>query len=176
MRAAVKDQAELIAISYADATDLTYGSDQEMEKAYVQYVSGWMFGAFGLRPALGRLFTENDDRKPGAHPYAVLSYDYWTRRFGQDPKVIGPHVSHGQRPVRDRRRRSGALHRHRDRHGDRHLPAHHDASRRRRMTDWTWLRTLAQLKPGVAVEPVRQKLQRDLAGLRRGAGQGLHRT
>ena len=34
MRAAVKGQAELIAISYADRTDLTYGSDQEMEKAY----------------------------------------------------------------------------------------------------------------------------------------------
>jgi putative ABC transport system permease protein len=49
----------------------------------VQYVSGWMFGSFGLRPALGRLLTENDDLKPGAHPYAVLSYDYWTRRFGR---------------------------------------------------------------------------------------------
>ncbi len=34
MRAAVKDQAELIAVSYADRTDLTYGSDEEMEKAY----------------------------------------------------------------------------------------------------------------------------------------------
>src|SRR6266498_1823449 len=33
LRAAVKDQAELIAISYADRTDLSYGSDQEMEKA-----------------------------------------------------------------------------------------------------------------------------------------------
>ena len=51
-RAAVKDQAELIAISYADRIDLTYGSDQEMEKAYRQYVSGWMFVHFGLQPAL----------------------------------------------------------------------------------------------------------------------------
>ena len=33
MRAAVKDQAELIAVSYAERTDLTYKSDQEMEKA-----------------------------------------------------------------------------------------------------------------------------------------------
>ncbi len=89
MRAAVKDQAELIAVSYAERTDLTYGRDQETEKAYQQYVSGWMFPSFGLRPALGRLFTEDDDRTPGAHPYAVLSYDYWTRRFGQDPKVVG---------------------------------------------------------------------------------------
>src|ERR1035441_8267954 len=34
MRTAVKDQAELIAISYAERTDMTYGSDEEMEKAY----------------------------------------------------------------------------------------------------------------------------------------------
>src|SRR5712692_10968831 len=58
LRAAAKDQAELIAISYPERMDLTYGSDREMEKAYRQYVSGWMFGSFGLRPALGRLFTE----------------------------------------------------------------------------------------------------------------------
>ena len=89
MRATAREQAELLAISYADRSDLTYGSDLEMEKAYRQFVSGWMFGAFGLRPALGRLLTENDDDKPGASPYAVLSYDYWTRRFGQDRNVIG---------------------------------------------------------------------------------------
>ena len=34
MRADVREQAELIAVSYADRTDLTYRSDQEMEKAY----------------------------------------------------------------------------------------------------------------------------------------------
>ncbi len=89
MRAAVKNQAELIAISYAERMDLTYRSDNEMEKAYTQYVSGWMFGSFGLRPVLGRLLSENDDLQPGAHPYAVLSHDYWRRRFGQDPRVIG---------------------------------------------------------------------------------------
>jgi len=88
-RAVVKDQAELIAISYAEHTDLTFGADREMEKAYRQYVSGRMFGSFGLKPALGRLLTENDDLTPGAHPYAVLSYDYWTRRFGRDPTVVG---------------------------------------------------------------------------------------
>jgi putative ABC transport system permease protein len=86
MRADVKDEANLIAISHASRMDLTCGAKQEMENAYV---SGSMFGAFGLRPALGRLLTESDDVTPGAHPYAVLSYDYWARRFGQDPNVIG---------------------------------------------------------------------------------------
>src|ERR1700722_18568117 len=42
LRSVVKDHAELIAISYADRTDLTYGSDEEMEKANRQYVSGWV--------------------------------------------------------------------------------------------------------------------------------------
>src|SRR2546430_6872811 len=43
LRGAVKDQAELLAISYVQRMDLTYGADQEMEKAHLQYVSGSMF-------------------------------------------------------------------------------------------------------------------------------------
>src|SRR5262249_42339038 len=89
MLPALRDRADLLAISYANPRDLTYGSDEDMERPSLQYVSGSMFNSFGIRPALGRLLTTNDDLKPGAHPYAVLSYDYWTRRFGQDPKVIG---------------------------------------------------------------------------------------
>jgi predicted permease len=89
MRAAVRGQAELLAISWAGRNDLTYSTDDEMEKAHVQYVSGWMFDSFGIRPALGRLFTENDDLIPSAIAVAVLSYDYWSHRFGKDPKVIG---------------------------------------------------------------------------------------
>src|ERR1700733_6694418 len=96
MRAAVKDRAELIAISYSERLDLTYHSEQEMEKANIQYVSGCMFASFGLRPALGRLLTGNDDLHPGAHPYAVLSDDYWANRFARDPQVIGRtfHLDH----------------------------------------------------------------------------------
>jgi predicted permease len=89
MRALVKGQAELIAVSGADRIDLTCGPDEETEKAYQQYVSGWMFSSFGIRPVLGRVFTENDDVTPGAHPYAVLSYEYWKRRFAEDPAVLG---------------------------------------------------------------------------------------
>jgi putative ABC transport system permease protein len=43
IRAAAKDQAELIAISYADRADVTYKTAAETEKATLQYVSGWMF-------------------------------------------------------------------------------------------------------------------------------------
>ena len=64
MRAAVSQQADLMALSYSDRTDVTYGAEQDLEKAYVQYVSGWMFDSFGLQPALGRLLTESDDVNP----------------------------------------------------------------------------------------------------------------
>ena len=126
MRAATKDQAELMAVSYADRSDLTYRSDQETERAYRQFVSGWMFQTLGLRPAAGRLFTENDDVTPGAHPVAVLSHDYWTRRFARDPKRGRTDLPDGRRPVPDCGCRGGALHRNRNRHRHRYLPADDD--------------------------------------------------
>jgi len=157
MRAAAKDQAELMAVSYAERMDLTYKSDAEMEKAYAQYVSGWMFGTFGLRPAQGRLLAENDDLKPRAHPYAVLSYDYWTRRFGQDPRVIGRNfrmgddlyeiVGVGPQPFTGTE--TGTV-------TDVFVPTMMHAGVTH--DDWTWFRTLARLKPGVALEAVRAKL------------------
>src|SRR5581483_9232833 len=57
MREAVRQSAELIAVSYMDWTDVSWGSAQEIEKAHVQYVSGRMFPLFGLKPAAGRLLT-----------------------------------------------------------------------------------------------------------------------
>jgi putative ABC transport system permease protein len=157
MRDAVKDQAELVAISYAERTDLTYRSDQEMEKAHIQYVSGWMFSCFGLQPALGRLFTESDDNEPGAHPYAVLSHDYWTRRFNRDPAVIGRSVRLGNAlyeivGVSEESftgTEPGTI-------VDIFMPTMMNRSVAR--SDSTWHRTLAVLKPRVAVEPLRQRL------------------
>ncbi len=158
MRAAVKDQAELLAVSDALRVDLTYGSNQEMEKAYRQFVSGSMFGSFGLRPALGRLFTANDDLKPGAHPYAVLSHDYWRRRFGQDLKVIGRTFRIGGNNLyeivgvaeeRFTGTEPGTV-------VDIFLPTMMNPGVDR--SNWIWLRTFARPKPGIAVEPVRARL------------------
>jgi predicted permease len=158
MRDAVKDQAQLIAVSPASRTDLTYGSDQDMEKANVQYVSGSMFQAFDLQPALGRLLTESDDRTPGAAPYAVLSYDYWKQRFGQDPRIVGRTLRIGKELYQITGVVNGPF------TGtepgtmiDIFLPVmmhpavtHSDAS---------WARTLVLVKPDTALEPLREKLR-----------------
>jgi predicted permease len=172
MRAAANGQAELIAVSYAQRADLTYKSDNEMEKAYIQYVSGWMFSTFGLQPAVGRLLTEDDDRTPRAHPYAVLSYDYWRSRFGGDPKVVGRtfHVGNdlyeivGVAPERFTGTEPGTM-------IDVFVPAMmHPAVTR---PDETWMRTLARMRPGVAIEPLRAKLDAVSRGFERDRSRGF---
>lgn len=88
-RDATKGEAEVATASTTSHIDLTYGSDAEMEKAYKQSVSGELFSMLGLKPVIGRILTEDDDRVIGKSPYAVISYDYWQQRFGRNPKVVG---------------------------------------------------------------------------------------
>ena len=86
-------QLRIKRISWRSPSPTVTGSDlrvgEEMEKRTGNTSPDGCSAHSALRPALGRLLTENDDLAPGAHPVAVLSYDYWTRRFGRDPKVIG---------------------------------------------------------------------------------------
>lgn len=51
-------------------------------------VSGRYFSLLGLTPSLGRLLGPDDNRVPGNHPVVVLSHDYWSTRFGSNPRVV----------------------------------------------------------------------------------------
>lgn len=63
-------------------------SHGETDRASGEVVSGNYFEVLGVQPALGRLFTQEDDRVPNAEPFVVLDYSYWQRRFGGDPSVL----------------------------------------------------------------------------------------
>jgi predicted permease len=63
-------------------------SHGQTDRASGELVSGNYFGVLGVRPAVGRVFSQDDDRVPGAQPVVVLSYSYWTRHFGGDPSVL----------------------------------------------------------------------------------------
>ena len=45
------------------------------------------------------MLAPSDDLKPGQHPVAVLSYDFWSRRFGRDPGVLGRWVTIRDKPL-----------------------------------------------------------------------------
>ena len=57
------------------------------EEVYGDEVSGAFYSTMGLSPAAGRLLSPEDDAVPT--PVAVISYDYWRRRFGCNPAAVG---------------------------------------------------------------------------------------
>ena len=63
------------------------------ERASGELVSGNYFEVLGVAPALGRVFSLQDETAPGANPVAVLSYGYWVRRFGRDPGVLNKQLT-----------------------------------------------------------------------------------
>jgi putative ABC transport system permease protein len=64
----------------------------QTERISGDLVSGNYFDTLGVHAAIGRTFTEDDDRKPGAEPVVMLSYGYWKRRFGADPGVLNQSI------------------------------------------------------------------------------------
>lgn len=167
LREAVKGKAELMVVSYSSRVDLTYGGDDAMERGYRQMVSGSHFRLMGLQPALGRLLSEADDKTPGGHPVAVISHDYWTRRFGQSPKAVGQTFRLGTvlyeivgvlRPGYTGTE-TGVM-------TDFYIPAMQNADAIRE-PGWQWMRVWARLAPGAEVDPVRQALQASLTANRR---------
>jgi predicted permease len=56
-------------------------------------VSGNYFEMLGVGAAIGRILTPQDNITEGAHPYAVLSWDMWQRRFGGDANILGRSIA-----------------------------------------------------------------------------------
>jgi len=92
-RAAAGNSARLALFSYANMYDV-YMPDENAptEKAICQFVSGEALDILRVPPALGRVFSRDDDRVPWGEPYLVISYDYWQRRFHGDPHIVGQRI------------------------------------------------------------------------------------
>ena len=68
------------------------------ENEDAEVVTGNYFDLLGIKPALGRLFTQQDDTAKNANFVAVLSYNYWHIRFGASPDVVGQSILINGRP------------------------------------------------------------------------------
>ncbi len=89
----------VIARSSVNQAPFRSGAGDRPETAQLEYVSGNYFQVLGIGPAVGRVFTPDDNRTPHAHPVAVLSHDFWRRRFGADPSVLGRTVIADGQPL-----------------------------------------------------------------------------
>jgi putative ABC transport system permease protein len=81
--------AGMIATSWAQV-GIQWHNQPDLADA--ELVSGNYFDVLGLQPALGRLVVASDDLVEKGSPVAVLSFNYWQRRFGADSKIVNQKV------------------------------------------------------------------------------------
>lgn len=64
-------------------------SNDQTDQVGGAIVTGNFFEVLGVRAALGRTISPQDDLTPGAHPVTMISHGLWQRRFGGDPNIVG---------------------------------------------------------------------------------------
>jgi len=78
-----------VAIWQSDTESVTGVAEPEEVRSIV--VTDGLLPMLGATPALGRLFTKQDD-SPGSADTMILMAGYWRTRFGSDPSAIGRRV------------------------------------------------------------------------------------
>jgi len=86
----LRDQNQVFsAVAAADRTGVGVSWHNQAETQDAEVVTGNYFQLLGLRPAVGRLFTAQDETAKNANAVVVLSYNFWRTRFAASPDVIG---------------------------------------------------------------------------------------
>ena len=132
----------------------------ESQFAEGMFAGGNCFALLGVGAALGRTITETDDQLSVDSPVAVLSYGYWQRQFGADPRVIGQSIDldgraftiAGVAPPGFIGLEPGAP-------ADLIVPLTSFHSPLLANPDVHWLRLLGRRKPGVSIEQVQADIE-----------------
>jgi len=91
----LRDRSQVFAGMFATESSYTRlnvavdGAAEANEQLFCRLVTGEYFHVLGVQPILGRVFSTDEDKAAGAVPFAVLSYNFWKRRFNLDPRVVG---------------------------------------------------------------------------------------
>ena len=84
-------------IGVVNFRDYNLTGSGEPERLRTGQASADFFSALRVQAALGRIFT-NDEDKPGAPAVVVLSHELWKRRFGGDPQILNQSLTLNDRP------------------------------------------------------------------------------
>lgn len=85
---AAQSSAQMAMVSPFQEYNVSAEGGKLPEKLDAAWCTWNLFPMLGVRPALGRTFTADDDR-PGAAATAVISTPFWKRRYSGDPAIVG---------------------------------------------------------------------------------------
>jgi predicted permease len=90
---ALRDHTKTMSGLFASESELNRWSVRmaggAQEDAHGRLVTENYFSVLGVEPVIGRFFRQSDAGGVGSDPYAVISYDYWQRRFAGAATAIG---------------------------------------------------------------------------------------
>ena len=72
-----------------DMAQAAISTQNQNDVIWGQVVSGNYFDVLQVRPILGRAFSPEEDKTPGAYPVVVISHGLWQRRLGADVNIVG---------------------------------------------------------------------------------------
>src|SRR5215831_19355100 len=135
--------------------DVTLSGDGEPEQLPARKVTWNFWSVLGVRPMLGRAFTEDEDNK-GVH-VVVISHGLWHRRFGGASNIIGRKILLNDEPYEVAGVMPRGFYFMPSREIDLWVPASFPQWMRRNFT-WHDAQIVARLKPGVTLEHARQSM------------------
>ena len=143
-------------LATSESVDATLSGDGDPEQVPARNVSWTFWSVLGVKPAAGRVFTEDEDTK--GVKVVVISHALWQRRFGGRPDVIGRAMS-----INDQRYEVVGImppgfYFLPSRDVELWLPASLPAFKR---TNFTWHSAMivARLKPGVTLQQARESMR-----------------
>ena len=86
-----------VALAAMSSSETTLAVGGEAERVSGMRVTPGFFRVTGIEPALGRGFTDAENRWDNRR-FVILSADLWRRRFNADPDIIGRSIQLGGRP------------------------------------------------------------------------------
>lgn len=96
MRSALGDRVSTTL--YLHPSESRVEIDRHELQARTSLASATYFDLLGVRPALGRFFTPEEDRLGDGGPVAVVSHAFWRRHLGGDASALGGEIRIASRP------------------------------------------------------------------------------
>ena len=135
--------------------DAILSGDGEPEEVRARKVTWNLWSVLGVQPALGRVFTEDEDDK-GAR-VVVMSHGLWQRRFGGASDIVGRKISVNDEAYEVVGVMPRSFYFMPSRDIDMWMPASFPPGLRGNFT-WHDAQIVARLKPGVTLEHARQSM------------------